>query len=114
MNEKMSGTQNGWNEYSRLVLKELETLSKGITNLSTEIQEIKKEIALLKDREDKVDELKIWKESVAEIVSPSQLKDLVKEIQELRAFKTKAITIFAIVQFVLAVLAVFGPKLFGL
>lgn len=113
MTEKNS-TQNGWNEYSRLVLKELETLSKGITNLSTEIQGVKQEIALLKDREDKVEALQSWKETIAEVVSPSQLRELVKEVQELRAFKTKAITVFAIVQFILAILAVFGPKLFGL
>jgi archaellum component FlaC len=113
MNEN-SGSQNGWNEYSRLVLKELETLSKGITNLGTEIQEVKREIAIIKDREDKVSDLQTWKETIAEVISPSQLKDLVKEIQDLRAFKTKAITVFAIVQFILAVLAVFGAKLFGL
>lgn len=108
------GTQNGWNEYSRLVLKELETLSKGINLLGEEIQEVKREIALIKDREDKVNELREWKEAVGDVVSPSQLRDLVKEVQDLRAFKTKAITVFAIVQFVLAVLAVFGHKLFNL
>ena len=37
--------QNGWNEYSRLVLKELETLSDGIDGLNQEIQTVKQEIA---------------------------------------------------------------------
>lgn len=111
-NSPLSGSQNGWNEYSRLVLKELETLSIGITNLNTEIQDIKKEIALIKDREDKVDELKIWKEKVDDVISPSQLRELVKEVQDLKQFKTRAITIFLVIQFVVTILNIFKDKIF--
>jgi hypothetical protein len=50
-------------------------------------------------REDRVDELKAWKEKVDEIASPSQLKELVSEVQQLKSFKIKAITIFTVVQF---------------
>jgi hypothetical protein len=95
--------QNGWNEYSRLVLKELETLAIGISNLNAEIQDVKKEIALIKDREDKVDKLTDWKEKVSDIVSPSQLNGMVTEIKELKEFKTKSITIFAVVQFIMGI-----------
>ena len=38
---------NGWSEYSRLVLKELETLASSIQALNTEIQELKQEISCL-------------------------------------------------------------------
>ncbi len=103
-------TQNGWNEYSRLVLKELETLSQGIIALNQEIQEIKKELAIIKDREDKVEELRVWRSKVDEVISPTQLADLVKEVNDLRAFKTKAVTVFAIVQFVLMIISIFGKK----
>jgi hypothetical protein len=98
-----SGSQNGWNEYSRLVLKELETLSQGISNLGSEIAEIKKEIALIKDREDKVEELKLWREKMDDVISPSQLKELVREVNSLKAFKTKAITIVLVFQFILMI-----------
>ena len=91
--------QSGWNEYSRLVLKELETLAVGISNLSTEIQDVKREIALIKDREDKVEKLTEWKERVSDIVSPSQLDQMVKDIKELKEYKVKSMTVFAIVQF---------------
>ena len=37
--------QNGWNEYSKLVLKELETLSDGIESVKDELQTVKQEIA---------------------------------------------------------------------
>ena len=40
--------ENGWSEYSRLVLKELETLATSITALNSEIQELKQEIARMK------------------------------------------------------------------
>ena len=93
--------QNGWNEYSRLVLKELETLADGIEGLRSEIQEVKQEIALQKVKEDKVSELKAWKERVDEVASPSQIKSLVDEVESLKAFKTKAITTFVVVQFLM-------------
>lgn len=94
--------QSNWNEYSKLVLKELETLAVGISNLSTEIQDVKREIALIKDREDKVDKLQLWKDKVSEIVSPSQLNDIVKDVKDLKDFKTKAVTIFVVIQTIMA------------
>ena len=94
--------QNGWNEYSRLVLKELETLGDGIEALRTEISEVKQELALLKQKEDRVDEIKAWKEKIDDVASPTQLKTLTEEVESLKTFKTKAVTIFAVVQFAMA------------
>lgn len=94
--------ENGWGEYSRLVLKELETLASGIDGLRSELQEVKQELAAMRVREDKVDELKAWKEKVDEVASPSQLLVKFNEVEELKMFKTKAITIFAVVQFLMA------------
>ena len=96
--------QNGWNEYSRLVLKELETLSDGIDSLNQEIQSVKQEIAKMQVREDKVEEIKGWKEKIDEIASPTQLNNIIKEVDELKTFKTKAITVFAVVQFFMALM----------
>ena len=97
-----SDNQNGWNEYSRLVLKELETLSDGIDSLKSELQNVKQEIAKMQVREDKVDELKLWKEKIDEVASPTQLKEVISTVEELKTFRTKAITIFAVVQFSMA------------
>ena len=107
-----AGDQNGWNEYSRLVLKELETLADGIDGLRGELQEVKQELAKMQVREDKVDEIKAWKEKIDDVVSPTQLKELVTEVSELRTFKTKAITVFAVVQFAMAVI-MFGKEFIG-
>ena len=93
--------EDGWSEYSRLVLKELETLATAITSLNAEIQELKQEIARMREREDRVDELRAWKEKVDEVASPTQLGTVVKEVEDLKLFKTKAITIFMVVQFLM-------------
>tara|TARA_R100000951_G_scaffold16824_1_gene13407 strand:+ start:2713 stop:3042 length:330 start_codon:yes stop_codon:yes gene_type:complete len=90
--------QNGWNEYSKLVINELERLNEGISNLNGEIQSLKKEIGELKGKEESVKELKAWKQAVDEVASPTQLKELSDSISELKTFKTQAVTIFLIVQ----------------
>jgi len=94
--------QNGWNEYSKLVLKELETLAASIQALNSEIQDLKQEITRMREREDRVDDLKMWKEKVDEIASPTQLAIALKEIEDLKLFKTKAVTVFAVIQFLMA------------
>jgi len=90
--------ENGWSEYSKLVLKELETLSKGIAGLNEEIQALKSDITELRSREDKVEELRAWKQRVDEVSSPSQMKAWIREVERLKTFKTKAVTVFLVVQ----------------
>ena len=98
----MTNDSNGWGEYSRLVLKELETLAQGIKDLNESMNDMKREITELRAREDKVQEIAKWKERIDEVASPSQLKDLQVQVEELKLFKTKAVTIFAVVQFAMA------------
>ena len=97
MNEK-----NGWENYSRLVLQQLETLSSGIEGLRVELQNVKNQLTELKAKEDKVQDLKEWKNKFDEVVSPTQLQTALKELEELKLFKTKAITGFAVVQAMMA------------
>lgn len=97
-----NGSQNGWNEYSRLVLNELESLGSGIDSLRSELQEVKQELAKIQSREDRVDELRVWKSNIDEVASPTQLKEALSEISELKQFKVKAVTTFAVVQGVMA------------
>ena len=95
-------SENGWGEYSRLVLKELETLGTSIKELNESINEMKREITEIRAREDKVHELVKWKQRIDEVASPTQLKSLQEEVEELKLFKTKAVTTFAVVQFAMA------------
>jgi len=97
-----SDSQNGWNEYSRLVLKELENLADNIDSLKTEFQDVRQEIAKIQVKEDKVDELRSWKEKIDDVTSPTQLKDLITQVEDLKSFKIKSITIFTVIQFGMA------------
>ena len=94
----------GWEVYSKMVLKQLEDLSNSMNGLRQEIQELKSEIAEIRGQQGNVQDLKEWKNKIDEVCSPSQLKNLRQEVDELKIFKTKAITIFAGVQFLMGVI----------
>ena len=102
----MSNNHPGWDQYSALVLKQLESLGTGIEGLRTELQEVKQELVEIKAKGasdvDRIKELREWKEKVDDVASPSQLKTAVNDVAELKTFKTKAVTVFAVVQFAMA------------
>ena len=89
----------GWETYSKLVIQQLETLNTGIEGMRAELQLVKEQITKIKAKEDRLEELKAWKDKIDEVVSPSQMKYAMRELENLRTFKTKAVTIFAVVQF---------------
>ena len=97
--------QNGWNEYSKLVLKELVSLADSIDNLNIQLQEVKQELIEIRAKEDRIDDLKAWKEKVDEVASPTQLKELIVKVDELNSFKIKAIGVFISVQFIMGAIA---------
>ena len=103
--ESGSKNQNDWNEYSKLVLKELETLADGIDALRDELHSVKQDLAKMQVREDRVHELREWKQRVDDVASPGQIRSALREVEDLKQFKTKAVTVFAVVQFSMAVFA---------
>ena len=94
---------DGWAEYSKLVIKELETLAEGLQGINYEIQSLKSDIGDLRAKFDRVDELREWKLKLDEVTSPTQLKEALSQIEDLKQFKVKAITIFAVAQFAMAI-----------
>jgi hypothetical protein len=90
--------QNGWNEYSRLVLAELEKLNKNVGELSNDIDHLKEDMTKIKALKYGVDDLKEWRKDISEVASPTQLKELTDEVQSLKTFKTVAVTVWAVVQ----------------
>ena len=103
LEDLLKADSNGWETYSKLVIQQLETLAGGIEALRIELQDVKSQLTELKAREDRVQELKAWKEKIDEVASPTQMRYALKEIEELKLFKTKAVTVFAVVQFLMAV-----------
>ena len=95
--------------YNQLVLAQLQSLAQAIEALRGDLQIVRQEITELKAKEDKVVELREWKQKVDEVASPTQLAKLVQEVQDLNNFKTKAVTIFAVVQFAMGAI-VFAMK----
>lgn len=93
---------SGWETYSKLVLQQLETLNQGIVDLRGEMQALKNQLTEMKAKEDRVQDLKTWKDKIDEIASPTQLKTVVNDIEELKMFRTKAVTTFMVVQFLMA------------
>jgi TolA-binding protein len=93
---------NGWETYSKLVLQQLENLNQGIVDLRSEMQELKGQLTELKAKEDRVQDLKAWKDKIDEIASPTQLKTAISDIEELKMYKAKAVTTFMVVQFLMA------------
>mgnify|MGYP003121304609 CR=1 FL=1 len=93
----------GWETYSKLVLQQLETLNSGIESMRAELQLVKEQITKIKAKEDRLDEIRVWKDKIDEVASPSQIKYALRELENLRTFKTKAVTIFMVIQFAMAV-----------
>ena len=101
--------QNGWNEYSRLVLAELEKLNTKVDTLSTEINTINQGMTKIDQIKDEIEVLKKWKNKVDEVSSPTQLKELQKEVNDLKTFKTMSTTVWVVVQIIFGIIAtVFG------
>ena len=91
-------SDNGWETYSKLVLQQLETMASGIEGLRNELQDVKSQLTELKAKEDRVQDLKSWKEKMDDVASPPQIRDALHEIEKLKTFRTRAATIFMIVQ----------------
>tara|TARA_R110000824_G_C15183754_1_gene674026 strand:- start:587 stop:907 length:321 start_codon:yes stop_codon:yes gene_type:complete len=100
---------SGWETYSKLVLQQLETLNTGIESMRRELQDVKEQITKIKAKEDRLEEIRTWKEKIDEVASPTQMKYALRELENLKTFKTKAVTIFAVIQFIMAA-AVFGQN----
>ena len=98
----MTGDNNSsWEAYSKMVLKQLENLDQSMNGLRQEIQELKAELAEMRGKQSNVQDLKEWKSKMDEVCSPTQLRELKQDTEDLKLFKAKAITIFAVVQFIM-------------
>ena len=94
---------NGWDQYSKLVLKEIAGLGKAVTALREEINGLREVLSEMRSNSvhtlTVVNDLKQWKERIDDATSPAQLAELVEEVNNLKDFKTKAVTVFIVVQF---------------
>ena len=108
----MSDNNNGWETYSKLVLQQLETMSHGIEGLRTELQDMKNQLTELKAKEDRVQDLKAWKEKRDDVASPIQIREAIKDLEDLKEFRTKAVTMFMVVQSIMGIAMAWALDIF--
>ena len=104
--------ESGWETYSKLVLQQLENMASGIEGLRSELQDVKDQLTELKVKEDRVQDLKAWKEKVDEVASPTQMKVKFEEVEELKEFKTKSVTMFMVVQAIMGIAMAWALEIF--
>lgn len=90
--------QNGWNEYSKLVLAELERLNENDEKIQVILNEINLKLGRLDNIEKDITDIEKWKRYMDDVATPSTLKDIKKNVDSLLTFKTMATTIWAVVQ----------------
>jgi|SaaInl5LU_22_DNA_1037371.scaffolds.fasta_scaffold25074_4 hypothetical protein len=104
-------------EYNKMVLAQLDALNKNMSLLNQKISEIDQRVLAITLREDRIEDIISWKRDMSEVasindiekikvkvesISIDNLKELKKEVKELRDFKIKAITVFSVVQAIMA------------
>lgn len=105
----MGVEQDGWNEYSRLVLAELVRLNENdekhrqtLTNHNEKIQstlsDINIKLTKIEAFESELTSIKKWRSYMEDIATPSVLKKIKDDVAALNTFKTVATTVWAIVQ----------------
>lgn len=119
-------SNNGWNEWSKYVLKELEKLGEICDSLADEINALNVELTKISGIKHAINELKEWKTNVEETTnlndlqslkqfyinnkdikdSIESLKDTLKkyedQIDDYKRFKTKVYAIAGVLSFLLA------------
>jgi len=111
---------NGWNEYGKLVLKELERLNDGQESLKKDIDKKLNELsaqmtALVTDHKNTeldVEELKKWKENVQEVWSVTQMKQSKDELYNQKNNWQRTAGIIIAFQIIWGLVLAFKDKLF--
>jgi len=90
--------QNGWNEYSKLVLNELVRLNENDEKIQDMLTEINTKLSKVDNVEKDVEVINKWKRYVDDVASPNTLKEMKADVASLNTFKTVAVTVWVVVQ----------------
>lgn len=109
----------GLTEYNRIVITQLENINLAIQNMNSKLNELENKVLALNIKEDRVTNLLEWKNEITSTVSIDdlgkikrktfdisleELNEMKNQINLLREFKIRAVTIFGVVQFIMTVL----------
>lgn len=121
MAKKLTEEQDGWNEYSKLVLAELlrlgdndEKNNKNFFIHSVKVQdtlsEINLKLAKLEVFEKELGVIEKWKSYMEDVATPSVLRKIKEDVATLNTFKTVATTVWAVVQIAFGILVALYAK----
>ena len=104
-------SKDGWSEYGRLVLKELERLNEGQEKLREDFdtqfkdlnEKLTRSITSFENAEQDVKGLKEWKEKVTEVWSPTQMNQAKNELYKQKNHWQKTIGIVIVVQVIFGI-----------
>jgi len=99
--------QNGWNEYSKLVLNELERLNENDEKIQDILSEINHKLSKVDNLEKEQETILKWKRYMEDVASPNTLKEMRADVTSLNTFKTVAVTVWAVVQVAFGVFVAF-------
>lgn len=102
MSEELN-KNDSWGEYGTHILKELVRLNSGIDEVRKEQSEMKQDLVQIRHQQKTLESLTEWREKVIEVMSVTQMKEVKDEVYKLKDFKTQAITIWATVQIIFAI-----------
>ena len=93
--ERENNNSRTWTAYSREVINSLTRSEAAIGQLMAKVDSMERDIALMKDREDKVVKIQLWRDLMNDICSPAQFKALMEKVENHEKFQNKWITISA-------------------
>ena len=116
MSDNQNVAKNGWSEYGRLVLNELERLNDGQEKLKEEIdkkfKELNDKITGFNTIEKDVDDLKEWKDRVVEVWSSTQMNQVKDEVYKQKNQWAKVTGIIIILQILMGIVLSFKDEIF--
>ena len=116
MGDNQNVAKNGWSEYGRLVLNELERLNDGQEKLKEEIdkkfKELNDKITGFNTIEKDVADLKEWKDRVVEVWSSTQMNQVKDEVYKQKNQWAKVTGIIIILQILMGIILSFKDEIF--
>jgi hypothetical protein len=90
--------QNGWNEYSKLVLAELERLNENDERIQKTLNEINEKLVRYEAIRISLENVNQWKDEMDKVATPEILKEMKVDVKSNTNFKVIATTVWAVIQ----------------
>jgi len=94
----MTDSKDDWGKNSRLVLQSLKKLEYSVNSLNERIGALEKQLCAETTKERRIESLEGWKTDCESLMNKRQMENVLKEMEEMKVFKTRATFIFSVIQ----------------